>query len=61
MRHCLIKVQPSEEAKQYSILFLDSLKTKLKKVSCFQIGKQYSEDPGSKNNGGELGWVKEDH
>ena len=50
MRHCLIKVQPSEEAKQYSILFLDSLKTKIKEGELFSdLAEQYSEDPGSKN------------
>ena len=59
VRHCLIKVQPSEEAKQYSILFLDSLKTKIKEGELFSdLAEQYSEDPGSKNKGGELGWVK---
>ncbi len=59
VRHCLIKTKPSETAKKSSILFLKDLKTKIKQGSLFSdLAKEHSEDPGSRNNGGELGWVK---
>ena len=59
IRHCLIKVKPSEAAKKSSFSFLESLKIKIEQGDLFSdLAKEHSEDPGSKNNGGELGWVK---
>ena len=59
VRHCLIKVKPSEVAKKSSFLFLKDLKAKIEEGYLFSdLAEKYSEDPGSKNNGGELGWVK---
>ena len=59
VRHCLIKVKPSDTAKESSFLFLKDLKTRIEQGESFSsLAKQHSEDPGSKNNGGELGWVK---
>jgi len=59
IRHCLIKVKPSENAKKYSVSFLNGLKERLVKGESFsELAEKYSEDPGSKGNGGELGWVK---
>jgi len=59
IRHCLIKVKPSETAKKSSFLFLKDLKTKIEQGELFSdLAEKHSEDPGSKNNGGELGWVK---
>ena len=59
IRHCLIKIKPSEDSKQKSFLFLNNLKEKIKKGADFSIvAKEHSGDPGSKNNGGSLGWVK---
>lgn len=59
IRHCLIKVKPSKDAKKSSILFLNDLKDRIEKGESFSsLAEKYSEDPGSKSNGGELGWVK---
>ena len=59
IRHCLIKVKPSEAAKKASISFLRGLKKRLMKGESFSdLAEKYSEDPGSRGNGGELGWVK---
>tara|TARA_A100001011_G_C14208747_1_gene798965 strand:+ start:57 stop:1331 length:1275 start_codon:yes stop_codon:yes gene_type:complete len=59
IRHCLIKVKPSETAKKSSFLFLKDLKIKIEQGEVFSdLAKKYSDDPGSKGNGGKLGWVK---
>ena len=59
IRHCLIKVKPSDDAKNSSVSFLNNLKEKLEEGESFSyLAEKYSEDPGSKNNGGSLGWVK---
>ena len=59
VRHCLIKVKPSEAAKKSSFSFLKDLKIKIEQGDLFSdLAKEHSEDPGSRNNGGELGWVK---
>ncbi len=59
VRHCLIKVKPSEAAKKSSFLFLKDLKIKIEQGESFSnLAEKYSEDPGSKSNGGNLGWVK---
>ncbi len=59
IRHCLIKVKPSKDAKKSSVSFLNDLKGRIEKGESFSnLAEKHSEDPGSKNNGGTLGWVK---
>ena len=58
IRHCLIKVKPSQSSKKSSFLFLKDLQKKIENGGSFSdLAEKHSEDPGSKNNGGSLGWV----
>ncbi|MBA64446.1 MAG: hypothetical protein CMG55_01455 [Candidatus Marinimicrobia bacterium] len=59
IRHCLIKTKPSDSSKKTSFLFLEKLKKELINGADFSVlANKHSHDPGSKNNGGSLGWVK---
>ena len=58
--HILIKIKPSKQSKQATINKLVTLREKLvqKEVSFSEQAKLFSEDIGSKERGGNLGWVK---
>ena len=59
IRHILLKPQPSDSIKKETKKLLYKLKNKILSGSIFKdIAKKYSMDPGSKNNGGDIGWVK---
>ena len=59
VRHILLKPQPSDSIKKETINFLYNLKNEILGGSSFEImAKKHSMDPGSKNNGGNIGWVK---
>ena len=58
IRHLLIPIKPNKEEKEKTSLFLKEIKNKIINGSDFSdMAIQHSEDPGSKNNGGSLGWV----
>ena len=58
VRHLLISVTPSEKSKGETFSLLKSIKERLLSGEDFSLlAGQYSQDPGSKNSGGSLGWV----
>ena len=58
VRHLLISVTPSEESKNKTFSLLNSIKERVLSGEDFGLlAGQFSQDPGSKNSGGSLGWV----
>ena len=58
VRHLLIPIRPSEKEKEKTVLELNDIKNKIIKGTSFsEMAIKHSEDPGSKENGGSLGWV----
>ena len=58
VRHLLISVTPSEKSKNETFSLLKSIKERLLSGEDFNLlASQFSQDPGSKNSGGLLGWV----
>ncbi|MFL2995213.1 MAG: peptidylprolyl isomerase [Candidatus Neomarinimicrobiota bacterium] len=59
IRHLLIKPTPSDSVKKETVFILNNIKDKINNGEDFSFfAEEYSMDPGSKNNGGNLGWVK---
>ena len=58
VRHLLIPISPSESSKNKSVSLLDSIKEQVLGGADFGLlASEHSQDPGSKNSGGSLGWV----
>ena len=57
-RHLLLEIKPSEESSKKALLKTKKIREKIiLGLSFEEAAKKYSEDPGSKNNGGNLGFV----
>ena len=59
IRHLLIKPTPSDSIKKETFIILNNIKNKINNGGDFSVfAEEFSMDPGSKNKGGNLGWVK---
>jgi len=57
-RHLLLEIKPSEESSKKALLKTKKIREEIiLGLSFEEAAKKYSEDPGSKNNGGNLGFV----
>jgi len=59
LRHLLRPISPREQSKKISFDFLKGLKQQIKEGEDFAaLAEQYSQDPGTKSRGGDLGFVR---
>ena len=58
VRHLLVPITPSDSAKKETKILLINIKKEILGGRSFsELAEEYSADPGSRTNGGELGWV----
>ena len=58
VRHLLVPITPSDSAKEETKNLLINIKKEILGGRSFsKLAEEYSADPGSRANGGELGWV----
>lgn len=58
-RHLLVKIVPSQQEIEKTISLLKGLKENILAGESFEkLAEQYSQDPGSRKNGGSLGFVR---
>jgi len=58
VRHLLVPIKASSKSKELTISSLEKIKQTIANGGDFsELAKEYSQDPGSKSNGGSLGWV----
>lgn len=59
LRHILMEIRPGEEARQEAVMRLREVQDRLRGGEDFEeLAKQYSEDPGTAQRGGSLGFVE---
>ena len=58
VRHLLVPITPNDIEKNKTFKDLEKIKSRIMNGESFsEMALVFSEDPGSKNNGGSLGWV----
>ena len=59
LRHILLNVEAGEKSRNSTVVLLDSIRTAIKDGADFgELALKYSEDPGSRARGGDLGFTK---
>lgn len=59
LRHILLEIQPGGEARQQAMNTIKAIQERLEKGDDFkQLAREYSDDPGTAQRGGELGFVE---
>jgi len=59
LRHILLNVEAGEESINSTLTLLDSIRTAIKEGADFgEMALKYSEDPGSRTRGGDLGFTR---
>jgi len=59
LRHLLLDLKPGRSSIENTITFLDSLREAINNGADFsELAKLYTQDPGSKNRGGDLGFTR---
>ena len=59
LRHLFVKIVPSDSSKKETIKLLSKIRKNIIAGEAFgDLAEKHSMDPGSKRNGGDLGWVK---
>ena len=59
LRHLLLNIEAGEESVNKTVVFLDSLREAIYDGASFaELATKYSEDPGSRTRGGDLGFTR---
>jgi peptidyl-prolyl cis-trans isomerase SurA len=59
IRHILFEVRPGQSVRDEAVGKLEEIRKRLGEGAEFEeMARQYSEDPGTASNGGNLGWVE---
>lgn len=59
LRHILLEIRPGGEARNSAMNKIEAIQERLEKGDSFEeLAREYSDDPGTAKNGGELGFVE---
>ena len=59
IRHLLTRIKPGEESKKNALFEIKQIRDRILNGELFSgLAKAFSDDPGSKNNGGSLGYIR---